>query len=723
MKKLACCTKGEKTEEDDFDKKQIPSEYGVNRKRSCTDVLCIPVFILFWIGMFVIAGFGFWSGNPAALVEPIDYEGNMCGYAIGKGNDNIVDLRNKTYLWYPFEFRPEQIKDITTARLISALGMGICVKECPSSVVSILNPLSTAVLDSVVCKYEVNDTNPLTRAKKAYDGDGCYFNYFTHEIYFKRCIPVLDNTTMDLVTKTTFKQTMKVTNGLKQGLSEVWRSWLPILISSVLSLILCFTFVLFMRLFVGIVVRVILVVVALVMGCAGGYILYIGVKKYIESESNGVIDTTMRTASQWWMGIGGTILGLLLIYLVLMIFLWGRIRKAIAIIKEGSRAVNKFPTLIIIPAVSFLLICGLTVWWAVVAVFLQSAQKPVTIAANDPRWSEYMNEISTFMNTTKFSNTSITIDQGTTALQVLGLYNLFAYFWGVAFIEAIACTTIAGVVAGWYFGGIGNDKKTEKFSVFKSFWRVIRYHIGSMIFGSLVVAIVQMIRYLFKKAKTRLQKLAQENTVANWIIKVFDAILWVVEKIVRFMNKNAYLMIAIHGSNFLMSSSRGFMIVMENILIVGTTNTISDVVLFLGRVLITVISSVICYLIIDLNNKYEFLVAVLPVVEYGIIPSVVTGVITFLIASLFMNLYDIAIDTILICVSYELYINPNEVKGPYFMSDRLRKIYLGKLKMDRIGDFSCCCCTSQGENYDDDVKVKDRELKDEKSKDQKPAKM
>ena len=474
-----------------------------------------------------------------------------------------------------------------------------------------------------------------------------------------------------------------------------------------------------MRLFVGIVVRVIVMAFGIVLGVAGGYILYIGVKKYVASEVDGVIDTDLRTAANWWLAIGGIILSILLIYLVLMIFLWGRISKAIAIIKEGSRAVNKFPSMIIIPAVMFFLICGLTVWWATVSIFLQSTQKPVTISSTDARWASYMNSISDYMNTSRLANSSITIDQGTTALQVLNLYNLFSYFWAVAFVDALAYVTIAGVVASWYFGGIGDDKKSEKFSVAKSFWRAIRYHIGSIIFGSLVVAIVQMIRYLFKKLKSRFENLAKANTVATWILKVFDGILWVIEKIVKFMNKNAYIMIAIHGGNFLMSSSRGFMIVLENILIVGTTNTISDVVLFLGKILLTVVSSVICYLIIDLNNMYLFFNPVLPAIEYGIIPSLVCAVITFIITTLFMNLYDTAIDTILLCVSYELWINPGECKGPYFMTSRLRKIYLGKLKMDRIGDFSSCCSCFKKDKDENRVTTVDNKEMDTSNKDTK----
>lgn len=183
---LNCCGKKKKgengvEEKDDFDKKQVPSEYGVNRKRSCTDVLCIPVFILFWIGLFIIAGFGFWSGNPATLVEPLDYAGNMCGYAVGKGNSNVFDLSNRTYLWYPFEFRPDQLKDITTSRLISALGLGICVESCPQNVVSLISPLTNPLWDAIVCRYDSNATTAYDKALLAYNGDGCYFNYFTHE--------------------------------------------------------------------------------------------------------------------------------------------------------------------------------------------------------------------------------------------------------------------------------------------------------------------------------------------------------------------------------------------------------------------------------------------------------------------------------------------------------------------------------------------------------------
>jgi len=47
--------------------------------RSCTDIGCCLIFILWMVGM---AGISFWSfgeGNPAILLTRFDSDGNICG--------------------------------------------------------------------------------------------------------------------------------------------------------------------------------------------------------------------------------------------------------------------------------------------------------------------------------------------------------------------------------------------------------------------------------------------------------------------------------------------------------------------------------------------------------------------------------------------------------------------------------------------------------------------
>lgn len=48
-------------------------------ERSCQNIYCCGLFWLYWIGMLVLAGVAFATGDPYRLVRPTDYQGNTCG--------------------------------------------------------------------------------------------------------------------------------------------------------------------------------------------------------------------------------------------------------------------------------------------------------------------------------------------------------------------------------------------------------------------------------------------------------------------------------------------------------------------------------------------------------------------------------------------------------------------------------------------------------------------
>lgn len=64
-------------------------------KRRCRDVFWLLLFAVFWVGMFVIAGFAYQVGDPFRLIYGIDYRGNLCG----RPNAN-EDLSDRPYLYY-----------------------------------------------------------------------------------------------------------------------------------------------------------------------------------------------------------------------------------------------------------------------------------------------------------------------------------------------------------------------------------------------------------------------------------------------------------------------------------------------------------------------------------------------------------------------------------------------------------------------------------------------
>eukprot|EP00741_Cyanophora_paradoxa_P015466 tig00020892_g14929.t1 len=51
----------------------------IDENRRCRDVLWLVLFIAFWIGMWVVAGFAFNKGDPSKLLYPVDGAGSVCG--------------------------------------------------------------------------------------------------------------------------------------------------------------------------------------------------------------------------------------------------------------------------------------------------------------------------------------------------------------------------------------------------------------------------------------------------------------------------------------------------------------------------------------------------------------------------------------------------------------------------------------------------------------------
>ena len=68
---------------------------------------------------------------------------------------------------------------------------------------------------------------------------------------------------------------------------------------------------------------------------------------------------------------------------------------------------------------------------------------------------------------------------------------LFAGLWTNAFIMAINQFILASTAAIWYFSP---DKNQVHRPVSRSIYRAIRYHLGSLAFGSLLLAIVKIKR-------------------------------------------------------------------------------------------------------------------------------------------------------------------------------------------------------------------------------------
>jgi choline transporter-like protein 2/4/5 len=192
-------------------------------------------------------------------------------------------------------------------------------------------------------------------------------------------------------------------------------------------------------------------------------------------------------------------------------------------------------------------------------------------------------------------------------------------------------------VSKWYFtrdkSQIGAGTVTS--SIKDSLW----YHTGTAAFGSLIIAIIKMIR----AAITYAQRKAKESgsKVAQAVLCAIQCFMWCMEKCMKFLNKNAYIQTAIFGTNFCSSAKAAFFLILRNVARIGACTVVSEFVIIIGKMFIMVITGGCSYMAMDQNMGEELYSPLGPVFFIMIL--------SYFTASMFMNIFGMAIATILQC--------------------------------------------------------------------------
>ena len=94
------------------------------------------------------------------------------------------------------------------------------------------------------------------------------------------------------------------------------------------------------------------------------------------------------------------------------------------------------------------------------------------------------------------------------------LFNLFMLLWGLFFLSALEELVMAGAFSAWYWTfNKKDDLPTVPLSL--SVWRAFRYHLGTLAFGSLIIAIIRFIRIMIEFVEERLKEYSQDNPIVK----------------------------------------------------------------------------------------------------------------------------------------------------------------------------------------------------------------
>uniref|UniRef100_A0A4W5R030 Choline transporter-like protein n=1 Tax=Hucho hucho TaxID=62062 RepID=A0A4W5R030_9TELE len=468
-------------------------------------------------------------------------------------------------------------------------------------------------------------------------------------------------------------------------------SWYWILIGLVITMVVSLAFILLLRFTAGVLLWLIIFGVIAVVGYGIWHCYWEFSTLRGKPHSDG--DVTISDIgfqmdfrvylqlSQTWLILMISLSVIEATIIVILIFLRRRVRIAIALLEEGSRAIGYIMSTLFYPIITFVLLAICIAYWAVIAVFLVSSGDAVYKVMSTQDKCMYANLTC---DPETFSQTNVTTvcpgSQCTFAFYggeslyhhyifVLQLCNLLVFLWLVNFTIALGQCTLAGAFASYYWA-LKKPQDIPSCPLFSSFSRAVRYHTGSLAFGSLILALVQMFRIVLEYLDHKLK--GAHNAFARFLICCLKCCFWCLEHFIKFMNRNAYIMMAIYGKSFCTSAKDAFFLLMRNVVRVAVLDKVTDFLLFLGKVLISGSVGVLAFFFF--TRKIPVIQEEVPSLNYYWVPLLTVIFGSYLIAHGFFNVYAMCVDTLFLCFLVDLEVNNGSAARPFYMSRTLRRI-------------------------------------------------
>uniref|UniRef100_A0A8C5L126 Choline transporter-like protein n=1 Tax=Jaculus jaculus TaxID=51337 RepID=A0A8C5L126_JACJA len=676
--------------------KYDPSFRGPIKNRSCTDVLCCFLFLVFILGYIVVGIVAWVYGDPRQVLYPRNSTGAYCGVAENKDKPYVLYFNIFSCVW--------------TINVIEIAQKGlqcptpqVCVSSCPHVLWSVPEDQFSKKVGEVysgdrnVCVPGVSSDMTVWESLQL---ELCPRFLLPSTPALGRCFPYsnMNFTLPDLpwIDNSTISQGI---SGLMDSINarditvkifeDFAHSWYWILVALGVALVLSLLFILLLRLLAGPLVLLLILGVLAVLA----YGIYHCCQQYRALRDKGASISQLgfttnlsayQSVQETWLAALIVLAVLEGVLLLLLIFLRQRIRIAISLLEEASRAVGQMMSTMFYPLVTFVLLVICIAYWAMTALYplrpyVYWVSNTSTPGCETAPVNESCDPMASSKNHSCPGLTCTFQGYSSTGLAQRSLFNLQIYgvlglFWTINWVLALGQCVLAGAFASFYWA-FHKPQDVPTFPLSSAFIRTLRYHTGSLAFGALILTLVQMARIILEYIDHKLR--GAQNPVARCIMCCFKCCLWCLEKFIKFLNRNAYIMIAIYGKNFCVSAKNAFMLLMRNILRVVVLDKVTDLLLFFGKLLVVGGVGVLSFFFFSgrikgLDKDFDN-----SPLNYYWLPIMTSILGAYVIASGFFGVFGMCVDTLFLCFLEDLERNDGSLERPYYMSKALLKI-LGK---------------------------------------------
>mmetsp|Transcript_102922 Transcript_102922/g.266069 ORF Transcript_102922/g.266069 Transcript_102922/m.266069 type:complete len:630 (-) Transcript_102922:102-1991(-) len=617
-------------DKDDEQSHGLVSHEDFRKRHTCTDVPCCLIFVV----SLVAFGFLFFSavreGDVRRLFHGIDSEGKICGV------DSPVEDKNYLYWCSHANFA-----ELSQGNF--KLGQPVCVETCPTG--------SSA--DVSACFSTGGETN--TEA------------YATTAFLERYCIPS-ESSLRGLAGHITSTYLDDLDTTFTEGLSSVPVGWPVILATFGVAVLLGYVHLSLLRCCAKLLLWLSILGTILVLG-AGGFYLWANAGKLSNRIPDGVNLPEQATEHEGQVTRVVAILCWVLAGVAACVAccMHSSIDAASACIQVACSAIFDMPSLLLAPVLKA--VAKVVAFMVLLYGFLNlySMGEVVTSGLGDGVHRHFAH-----------SNKQ---------LLILFLYVLMAY-WILCFMNALYQFMVAYAVAQYYYEphDEDGDKMVEGCCVaWEGFHVGISFHSGSLAFGSFLMAFLHALQKACEYAEMK-NKEGGDNKVVSCVLCVCGCCIGCLKEVVGFINKSAYIDIAINSSSFCTAARSALAMIVELAGAMAILNGATYVFAFFGSALITLISGAFAILacrvgpFADPTSKYH-IDAPLPV-------ALVSMCVAFLVSLAFMHVFDMASDTLLYCYGVDLHSGKGGHTAPHELRELVENHGHGGKKEDHHGDES-----------------------------------
>jgi hypothetical protein len=573
--------------------------------RYCTD---IPMLLLYAVSWFVAAYIFYIAlargADPNRLTRGVDYLDRVCGISEG--------VENQPFAAWPWVLPPFP-EDFDVADLFD---VKVCLSSCEETQTSTL----------LVDRYESIEA-------------------------LSFCVPQFNTTeAAQLFEREELQELTNFAATLSRSLSDIEFVFPAFIFSGFAAALLSLIYIWSAQRFAKV-----LVLGSITAVVASGFILSL----YIYTYSKFVLteESTRQSVYRWTSIIVGSICAIIAL---IIIILRQRIYIAIEVVRETSKAVYDVSTVFLLPfALSFF--TGLyIVFWSYGALFLFSVQvvkEPQTLPA----------ELQATLGVTEFVDREFD-----TSLRNAVIYYIFHFFWTTQFVIYFGYMTLSGTIADWYFTrydapGVkrrGEEEDELPPNALKdSIFRTIRYHLGTIAFGSLIIAFIKTLRAIIMSFYNSTR--GQQNQLQQALFVVAERLLKCLQCVIDVVNKNAFVYCSISGDAFCPSACTSFQLIWANLGRISALVLVSEFLVFVGKFTVSITITGVAALAFENLEYYQENVNTI------LFPCACIFLISYTVSHFFMTVYETCIDAIFLCFLMDLEGNKN---GALFASEELLRI-------------------------------------------------